>query len=171
MPDGTLYQSAQEAPTLELDTDAAFLIPSEALDTPDKVDLHNAKVEIAETLWSEQNLDSNVVYALKGDTLEDLDADLVEEYLESMGDMRTVSEIVEEHYDDELTFEDAEVFEPTTDLFEWAKAAKGTTDDLYEAGYVLPDGELLDFSGKREGGPAGGRAEDHRQLGQFFGST
>ena len=71
MPGGTLYQSAREASTLELDTDAAFLIPSEALDTPDKVALHNAKVEIAETLWSEQNLDSNVVYALKGDTLED----------------------------------------------------------------------------------------------------
>jgi len=50
------------------------------------------------------------------------------------------------------------------DFWEIAKLAKGVTDDIYEAGYVLPDGTLLDFSGKRDGGPSGRREEDHRQL-------
>ena len=35
---------------------------------------------------------------------------------------------------------------------------------MIEAGYVLSDGRMLDFSGKKDGGPAGDRAEDHRQL-------
>ena len=41
----------------------------------------------------------------------------------------------------------------------------GTTTDYREAGYVLADGTMLDLSGKNQGGPAGQRVLDHRELG------
>lgn len=44
----------------------------------------------------------------------------------------------------------------------------GLTDDPAEAGYLLPDGSFLDFSGSREGGPHGQRAYDHRQIEVLF---
>lgn len=51
----------------------------------------------------------------------------------------------------------------------WIAAAKsefGITADYNEAGYVLPDGTMLDFSGKRHGGQRGERGLDHRQIGE-----
>ena len=51
-----------------------------------------------------------------------------------------------------------------TDIFEWAKIVKGVTEDQREAGYILPDGTLLDFSGKNEGAEGGERIQDHREL-------
>ena len=47
-----------------------------------------------------------------------------------------------------------------------AKKIFGTTDDAAEAGYILDDGSMLDFSGKAEGGTRGMRAYDHRQINQ-----
>jgi hypothetical protein len=47
-----------------------------------------------------------------------------------------------------------------------AKKIFGTTDDATEAGYILDDGSMLDFSGKAEGGTRGMRAYDHRQINQ-----
>jgi hypothetical protein len=54
----------------------------------------------------------------------------------------------------------------------------GETQDPREAGYIFPDGTLLDFSGKKEPIPAnltidfdyrkGGRHLDHREIGQIF---
>jgi len=38
------------------------------------------------------------------------------------------------------------------DAFEYAKRNHGTTRSIYEAGYVLPDGTMLDFSGKNDAG-------------------
>jgi hypothetical protein len=38
------------------------------------------------------------------------------------------------------------------DAFEYAKRRHGTTRSIYEAGYVLPDGTMLDFSGKSDAG-------------------
>jgi hypothetical protein len=38
------------------------------------------------------------------------------------------------------------------------------TNDINEAGYLLPSGEMLDFSGKKEGGTPGDRAYDHRLI-------
>ena len=46
-------------------------------------------------------------------------------------------------------------------MFDTAIAAKGTTEDIREAGYVLPDGTMLDFSGQK----SGCLDEDHRELG------
>jgi hypothetical protein len=49
-------------------------------------------------------------------------------------------------------------------LFQKAKDEFGTTDDWNEAGYILPDGDLLDFSGKNQGGYGGTRNLDHRDI-------
>ena len=51
-------------------------------------------------------------------------------------------------------------------LQQTAKKIFGTTDDATEAGYILDDGSMLDFSGKAEGGTRGMRAYDHRQINQ-----
>lgn len=53
---------------------------------------------------------------------------------------------------------------------EYNKKAKdyfGTTYRMAEAGYILTDGELLDFSGKKFGGPDGQRTMDHRQVNEI----
>ena len=49
-----------------------------------------------------------------------------------------------------------------------AKKEFGITTDFREAGYITPDGELLDFSGKRNGGPLGKRSQDHREIGEIY---
>lgn len=56
-------------------------------------------------------------------------------------------------------------------LFEATKKKFGTTKDINEAGYILPDGTMLDFSGRHwmdEGQDtshlAGSRAVDHREI-------
>lgn len=40
----------------------------------------------------------------------------------------------------------------------------GTTSSPNEAGYIMRDGRMLDLSGKRDGGPAGVRYMDHREV-------
>jgi GNAT superfamily N-acetyltransferase/proteasome lid subunit RPN8/RPN11 len=40
----------------------------------------------------------------------------------------------------------------------------GTTANFKEAGYLTTSGKLLDFSGKRQGGQAGYRSMDHREI-------
>ena len=40
----------------------------------------------------------------------------------------------------------------------------GTTDKLTEAGYILEDGRMLDFSGKNDGGTPNTRNYDHREI-------
>ena len=45
----------------------------------------------------------------------------------------------------------------------------GTTYKISEAGYLLTDGKLLDFSGKHEGGPGGYRSVDHRDITDALG--
>ncbi len=44
----------------------------------------------------------------------------------------------------------------------------GTTYSIKEAGYLLADGKLLDFSGKHEGAPGGYRTIDHRDIADAF---
>ncbi len=56
--------------------------------------------------------------------------------------------------------------EQTEAMFERAKEIFGTTRDFREAGYLLPDGTLLDFSEKRDGGQPGTRNLDHRAIGR-----
>ena len=47
-----------------------------------------------------------------------------------------------------------------------AKIARhfGLTRDFRETGYILPDGKMMDLSGKRIGGSGGERQMDHREL-------
>ena len=59
-------------------------------------------------------------------------------------------------------------------IFSAAKKKFGTTSDIREAGYVLPDGTMLDFSGRHEMMPGsdsshlnGRRATDHRAIWQI----
>jgi hypothetical protein len=49
-------------------------------------------------------------------------------------------------------------------LISEAKNHFGLTEDLREVGYILPDGTMLDFSQKNEGGPGGERPQDHRDI-------
>jgi hypothetical protein len=50
-----------------------------------------------------------------------------------------------------------------------AKRTFGVTRDTREAGYILDDGSLLDFSGKSDGGTPGMRNYDHREIGRAVG--
>ena len=50
------------------------------------------------------------------------------------------------------------------DLIEQAEKQFGITDDWNEAGYLTPHGDLLDFSGKAQGGGSGVRHMDHREV-------
>ena len=49
-----------------------------------------------------------------------------------------------------------------------AKDYFGLTNDLNETGYILSNGELLDFSGKKDGASAGTRNYDHREISSAF---
>jgi len=61
---------------------------------------------------------------------------------------------------DDRTFSEAEI----AAVFKSAVKNMGLTKDIREAGYVLPDGRMLDFSGKRDGGDSGVRYMDHREI-------
>ena len=47
----------------------------------------------------------------------------------------------------------------------------GTTYKISEAGYLLTDGKLLDFSGRHEGAPGGYRTVDYRDITDAFDSN
>ena len=50
------------------------------------------------------------------------------------------------------------------EIFSRARGHFGTTTNPEEGGYILPDGAMLDFSGKRFGGSPGKRMLDHRDI-------
>lgn len=52
-----------------------------------------------------------------------------------------------------------------------AKKEFGVTYDMSEAGYITPDGTMLDFSGKKEGGPGHVRYMDHREISRVFDTS
>ena len=54
--------------------------------------------------------------------------------------------------------------EQRSQLFEAAKKQFGTTDNFKVAGYMLPDGSLLDFSEANDGGDPNQRTLDHREI-------
>jgi len=58
--------------------------------------------------------------------------------------------------------------EESKTMFDAAKKHFGVTNDIREAGYVLPDGSMLDFSGRHEGADertaSGQRHTDHREI-------
>jgi hypothetical protein len=52
----------------------------------------------------------------------------------------------------------------STGLINSALKTFKTTNNINEAGYILQDGRMLDFSGKRKGGRGNERAWDHREI-------
>lgn len=66
-----------------------------------------------------------------------------------------------------LAKEASEASNLSGDMLQEAISYFGLTYDPNEAGYILPNGDMLDFSGKREGGTRGSRAEDHRAVERF----
>ena len=59
-------------------------------------------------------------------------------------------------------------FTPATVDFNKAVDYFGTTTNLNIAGYILPDGRLLDFSGKKFGADGRNRTIDHREVGDAY---
>lgn len=54
------------------------------------------------------------------------------------------------------------------DLIKRAVDHFGTTEDHAEAGYILHDGRMLDFSQKKDGGQPGMRSSDHREVAEIL---
>lgn len=54
------------------------------------------------------------------------------------------------------------------DIFQKAKQHFGMTSDFQETGYILPDGTMLDFSDKQNGGLPGMRLLDHREVAEIL---
>ena len=75
--------------------------------------------------------------------------------------------VISESIKNILLFEDYD----TQDIFNAAKKTFGCTYNIMEAGYVLPDGTMLDFSGRHEGADEitarGRRSTDHRDICQI----
>lgn len=71
------------------------------------------------------------------------------------------------------TVKSDESFRPDKALIDNAKETFGITDDIREAGYVLPDGTMLDFSGRHWGlddfEARGQRQVDHIDIGETDG--
>ena len=59
-------------------------------------------------------------------------------------------------------------FSLNSDVTKRAVELYGTTFNKYEAGYILPDGRMLDFSGKKEGAQPSQRSMDHREVGELY---
>ena len=59
--------------------------------------------------------------------------------------------------------------EVTAENYKTAEKYFGTTYNIREAGYICPDGKMLDFSGRHDGGPGGYRTVDHRELADALG--
>ncbi|MCK5548036.1 MAG: hypothetical protein KAI64_03415, partial [Thermoplasmata archaeon] len=108
--------------------------------------------------------------------------DRLVEIIEDKGDNKYKIEVIsgpergafyQDVYMDDLEEPDYDLLELWTaddidSTIDRAKEIFGLTDDWSEAGYILDSGEMLDFSGKNEGGSAGTRARDHREIGQAF---
>lgn len=125
--------------------------------SPENIALYNAKVEVMDILIEGGAFNADSSYELK--SIDSKEGGYIDEYLEAAGENRTFEEIYEDKLTDEQDYlDDVDDISEYT-ISEIAKMAKGVTDDIGLAGYVLDDGTLLDFSGGQ-----GARYEDHRQL-------
>ena len=135
---------------------------------------HNLQVWLLNFFWDNDYLTNNIIEDIERVDPTSKKSNInysIESELFKLGEKRTIDEIYEYlfiGYDgefDDLGKDDIEVFDVSSDVFEWAKVAHGVTENLNEAGYILPDGSLLDFSGRREGSKSfGSRNMDHRQI-------
>lgn len=85
-------------------------------------------------------------------------------------DLDSIAKVVKEFENPSIDAENEEFrFSVRTDeqrekLFEDAKARFGLTNNFKVAGYMLPDGSLLDFSEANDGGDPNQRTLDHREI-------
>ena len=99
---------------------------------------HNARVELLELMQSWGDLPTEAVSELLEGRASDKYS-MFSEVMERNGDRRTFEEVVEAHEGEDSLDE----WQGPTDALEWAKLSMGTTDDLAEAGYILPDSDLM----------------------------
>ena len=135
----------------------------ENIKTKEDIAEYNTKIGILNKLYENGNLREEFT-----DNLED---DWV---LQSYGEMQTYEELYDENlenledeeidYSKILDYLEESIIPTKMSIEDLAIQSKGLTEDLNEAGYVLEDGRLLDFSGKRSGGEYGVRWEDHREV-------
>lgn len=65
---------------------------------------------------------------------------------------------------DTISSDELDELNPKKKLVDKSKRNFGTTFDCREAGFILEDGDMLDFSGKKVGGTAKTRNLDHREI-------
>jgi hypothetical protein len=164
--DDQLFQGQsqdQEIAPAELDLDAINEIEVEGtLNTPEEKAAHQTRAQIKQQLYDAGYLTDDALDELSNFAGEDSYTDYINEALERVGDMQTVEEKYASNLEDAIEDGDAyrvDDFVIDTDILEFSKIAKGVTDDIRLAGYILPDGAMLDFSAGQ-----GARVEDHRQL-------
>ena len=109
-------------------------------------------------LWEQGELEAEYHDALGSLPVKDMSYSDIERALFRLGEKRNWKELVLEEGDAGHKFNPGN---PTA--FDWAKQNHGTTDSIESAGYVLPNGEMLDFSESRHGG-GGDRSLDHRNI-------
>lgn len=150
----TLFQGAQYVPGFEVDYDSFYEVYEGDTADVDALAIHNTRAVIKQMLWDNGRLNDDVVYEMRTDNYEKWE---ISDRLEDV-----TNKYVEEIYDEQRLYAEdgvVENFEPLADIHEIAMVAKGTTEFIELAGYVLPDGTMLDFSDGQ-----GERIEDHRQL-------
>ena len=64
-------------------------------------------------------------------------------------------------------FRESVIKENTNSLLQQAKEIFGVTYDIRECGWILPDGSMLDFNEKNQGGSGGYRTLDHRAVSEI----
>lgn len=114
--------------------------------------LNDLVLAIKEMISGETNND--VAEALKSnlETLEKASDLWVSSFEEATGSKDIVSS------DSKFSLKDSE------EIAKKAEKELGTTINFKEAGYLTVNGKLLDFSGKKQGGPSGYRSMDHREI-------
>ncbi len=134
----------------------------QVLSTGDIDTIVNLDIEDMQSLsWLQ---DSNKLYALEAKRIQDealsQDRDLTHDEMLSMLGF----EISSLKINKKLEQLRQTINSPTGNWYGILKQEYGLTDDPSEAGYLLTDGSFLDLSGKNQGGSAGIRAFDHREV-------
>lgn len=126
-------------------------------DTINSEDYKNAFEQVKAFDNAEDAMNSEAYKKLvEAQRIKDSIKDLQDEIDIATADMRRMQEEINNLENEDRTPEKA---------IKQAKKIFGTTTDFKEAGYILQDGKMLDFSGRKQGNTTSGRrALDHRQI-------
>lgn len=121
------------------------------IDPDDSIARHNAKVEMLNIFKDNDALNWDTINAVEAFYISDL-----ESYLWNVGEKRSPEEIERDHEYDHKKDE----FEPVKKtLFDWVIQEHPPVDNIRLAGYILPDGTMLNFSHN-----GSSRDQDHREI-------